>query len=133
MACNPALLCFAAYCTRTDHLFVLLQQYWANTSAPYKYVSVADFAEMFKRSSIGAQIIKELEAPTQAVAKLDPQNPHEVIPCVLARGFSCVGLSDGCSTITASVAQTFTEHTHCVAVSAILTFGAGSVSAWFKL
>ena len=39
------------------------EQYWSDTYRPYRYVSVRDFAERFKRFEVGDQMLRELEVP----------------------------------------------------------------------
>lgn len=39
------------------------QQYWHDASKPYRFVSVAEFAEHFKNFSVGRQIAKDLASP----------------------------------------------------------------------
>ncbi|BDA40539.1 Pleiotropic drug resistance protein 1 [Coccomyxa sp. Obi] len=39
------------------------QQYWHDASKPYRFISVAEFAEHFKNFSVGRQIAKDLASP----------------------------------------------------------------------
>ena len=40
-----------------------LQQYWSDPSKPYKFISVAEFAEHFKSFNVGRQITADLASP----------------------------------------------------------------------
>ena len=45
-----------------------LQQYWHDASKPYRFVSVAEFAELFKNFSVGRQIAQDLASPAPTCA-----------------------------------------------------------------
>lgn len=45
-----------------------LQQYWHDASKPYRFISVAEFAEHFKNFSVGRQIAKDLASPPPTCA-----------------------------------------------------------------
>lgn len=41
----------------------MVQQYWSDPSKPYRFVSVAEFAQHFKKFSLGRQIAADLASP----------------------------------------------------------------------
>ena len=41
----------------------MLQQYWSNTLEPYRYVSVSEFSERFKKFHVGRGIAEQLASP----------------------------------------------------------------------
>ena len=43
------------------------EQYWADRSKPYRYISVAEFANMFKRFHVGQLLENEFSVPYDKV------------------------------------------------------------------
>ena len=39
------------------------EQYWANAQRPYRYISVREFSELFKKFHVGATLLQGLSVP----------------------------------------------------------------------
>ncbi|XP_073017629.1 pleiotropic drug resistance protein 1-like [Primulina eburnea] len=67
------------------------QQYWANNEKPYRFISVKDFAEMFKVSEIGQKLRAELAIP------FDKNRSHPAALAIKDYGVSKIELLKACT------------------------------------